>query len=213
MTPEQPLSGRTLDAVLDAFASSAPVPGGGSAAALAGAVGAALLIMVAGLKRRSDDAEADLLAGAADRLRPLRTQLTALVDSDADAYASVMSALRLPKADEIQAAARRQALDAAMRSATEAPLETMRLCRRALGEALAVAERCVPSAASDVGVAIELLRAAVHGAEMNVDTNLASVGDAAYVSGVSAEQQQLVKESQADADRGLALVADAKTRR
>jgi formiminotetrahydrofolate cyclodeaminase len=89
----------------------------------------------------------------------------------------------------------------------------MRLCRRALGEALAVAERCVPSAASDVGVAIELLRAAVHGAEMNVDTNLASVGDAAYVSGVSAEQQQLVKESQADADRGLALVADAKTRR
>jgi formiminotetrahydrofolate cyclodeaminase len=213
MTPEQPLSGRTLDAVLDAFASSAPVPGGGSAAALAGAVGAALLIMVAGLKRRSDDAEADLLAGAADRLRPLRTQLTALVDRDADAYASVMSALRLPKADEIQAAARRQALDAAMRSATEAPLETMRLCRRALGEALAVAERCVPSAASDVGVAIELLRAAVHGAEMNVDTNLASVGDAAYVSGVSAEQQQLVKESQADADRGLALVADAKTRR
>jgi formiminotetrahydrofolate cyclodeaminase len=213
MTPEQPLSGRTLDAVLDAFASSAPVPGGGSAAALAGAVGAALLIMVAGLKRRSDDAEADLLAGAADRLRPLRTQLTALVDRDADAYASVMSALRLPKADEIQAAARRQALDAAMRSATEAPLETMRLCRRALGEALAVAERCVPSAASDVGVAIELLRAAVHGAEMNVDTNLASVGDAAYVSGVNAEQQQLVKESQADADRGLALVADAKTRR
>jgi formiminotetrahydrofolate cyclodeaminase len=213
MTPEQPLSGRTLDAVLEAFASSAPVPGGGSAAALAGAVGAALLIMVAGLKRRSDDAEADLLAGAADRLRPLRTQLTALVDRDADAYASVMSALRLPKADEIQAAARRQALDAAMRSATEAPLETMRLCRRALGEALAVAERCVPSAASDVGVAIELLRAAVHGAEMNVDTNLASVGDAAYVSGVSAEQQQLVKESQADADRGLALVADAKTRR
>jgi formiminotetrahydrofolate cyclodeaminase len=213
MTPEQPLSGRTLDAVLDAFASSAPVPGGGSAAALAGAVGAALLIMVAGLKRRSDDAEADLLAGAADRLRPLRTQLTALVDRDADAYASVMSALRLPKADEIQAAARRQALDAAMRSATEAPLETMRLCRRALGEALAVAERCVPSAASDVGVAIELLRAAVYGAEMNVDTNLASVGDAAYVSGVNAEQQQLVKESQADADRGLALVADAKTRR
>jgi formiminotetrahydrofolate cyclodeaminase len=213
MTPEQPLSGRTLDAVLEAFASSAPVPGGGSAAALAGAVGAALLIMVAGLKRRSDDAEADLLAGAADRLRPLRTQLTALVDRDADAYASVMSALRLPKADEIQAAARRQALDAAMRSATEAPLETMRLCRRALGEALAVAERCVPSAASDVGVAIELLRAAVYGAEMNVDTNLASVGDAAYVSGVNAEQQQLVKESQADADRGLALVADAKTRR
>ncbi|HET9361550.1 MAG TPA: cyclodeaminase/cyclohydrolase family protein, partial [Vicinamibacterales bacterium] len=129
------------------------------------------------------------------------------------AYASVMSALRLPKADETQAAARRHALDAAMRSATEAPLETMRLCRRALGEAPAVAERCVPSAASDVGVAIELLRAAVHGAEMNVDTNLASVGDAGYVSGVSAEKQQLAKESHADADRGLALVARARAPR
>ncbi|HET9361460.1 MAG TPA: cyclodeaminase/cyclohydrolase family protein, partial [Vicinamibacterales bacterium] len=136
MTPERPsskraLSGRTLDDVLDAFASSAPVPGGGSAAALAGAVGVALLIMVAGLKRRSGDTGADLLADAAERLQPLRQQLTDLVDRDADAYASVMSALRLPKADETQAAARRHALDAAMRSATEAPLETMRLCRRA----------------------------------------------------------------------------------
>jgi formiminotetrahydrofolate cyclodeaminase len=213
MTPERPLSGRTLDELLDAFASSEPVPGGGSGAALAGAVGVALLIMVAGLKRRrSDDTRADVLADTAERLHPLRRQLTALIDRDADAYASVMSALRLPKADEIQAAERRRALDSAMRSATEAPLETMRLCRRALGEALAVAERCVPSAASDVGVAIELLRAAVHGAEMNVDTNLGSVGDAAYVSDASAEKQRLAKESRADADRGLALVA-AKTRR
>jgi formiminotetrahydrofolate cyclodeaminase len=213
MTPERPLSGRTLDDLLDAFASNAPVPGGGSAAALAGALGVALLIMVTGLKRRSDDTGADVLTNAAQRLQPLRTQLTALVDRDADAYDSVMSALRLPKADDIQQAARRHALDSAMRSATEAPLETMRLCRRALREAPAVAACCVPSAASDVGVAIELLRAAVHGGEMNVDTNLASIGDAAYVSSVSAEKQQLAKESNADADRGLALVAAAKTRR
>ena len=214
MTRERSLSSRTLDDVLNAFASNAPVPGGGSAAALAGALGVALLIMVATLKRtRTGDEESDWLADAAERLQPLRTQLTALVDRDADAYASVMSALRLPKTDDAQKAARRHALDSAMRSATETPLETMRLCRRALGEALAVAERCVPSAASDVGVAIELLRSAVHGAEMNVDTNLTSVGDAAYVSGVSDEKLQLAKESNADADRGLALVAAAKTRR
>jgi formiminotetrahydrofolate cyclodeaminase len=214
MTPERSLSGRTLDDVLDAFASNAPVPGGGSAAALAGAIGVALLIMVATLKRtRAGDKESHSLADAAERLQPLRTELTALVDRDADAYASVVSALRLPKADDTQKAARRHALHSAMRSATEAPLETMRLCRRALGEALAVAERCVPSAASDVGVAIELLRAAVHGADMNVDTNLASMDDAAYVSGVSDEKQQLAKESRADADRGLTLVAAAKTRR
>jgi formiminotetrahydrofolate cyclodeaminase len=206
------LSSRTLDELLDAFASNAPVPGGGSAAALAGAVGAALLIMVAGLKRRTDDTWARPLADAAGRLQPLREELTALVDRDADAYASVMSALRLPKADDAQAAARRLALDSAMRSATEAPLETMRRCRRALGEALIVAERCVPSAASDVGVAIELLRAAVHGAEMNVDTNLASIDDAAYLTRSSAEKQKLATESTADAERGLALVGAAKAR-
>ena len=213
MTPERPLSGRTLDELLDAFASSEPVPGGGSAAALAGAVGVALLIMVAGLKRRTGDAGSDPLAHVAERLQPLREQLTALIDRDADAYASVMSALRMPKADEAQAAARRHALDAAMREATEAPLETMRLCRRALGEAPVIAERCVPSAASDVGVAIELLRAAVRGADMNVDTNLASVRDAAYVAGASAEKQRLAKDGHADAERGLAFVAAAKTRR
>jgi formiminotetrahydrofolate cyclodeaminase len=211
MTPDQPLSGRRLDELLDAFASSAPVPGGGSAAALAGAVGVALLIMVASLKKkRTDDAEPDPLTDAARRLQPLREQLTALVDRDADAYAAVMNALRLPKADEAQAAARRHALDSAMRSATEAPLETMRLCRRALGEALVVAERGIASAASDVGVAIELLRAAVHGAEMNVDANLASVRDAAYVARANAEKQQLTTESDEDADHGLALVVDAR---
>jgi formiminotetrahydrofolate cyclodeaminase len=213
MTPGRPLSGRTLDDVLDAFASSAPVPGGGSAAALAGALGVALLIMVAGLKRRTGDTGEGPLADLAGRLQPLREELTGLIDRDADAYASVMSALRLPKADGAQAAARRHALDSAMRSATEAPLETMRLCRRALGEALVVAERCVPSAASDVGVAIELLRAAVHGADLNVETNLPSVGDAAYIASASAEKQRLRAESHADADRGLVLVGAARSRR
>jgi formiminotetrahydrofolate cyclodeaminase len=88
----------TLDALLDAFASNTPVPGGGSAAALAGAVGASLLIMVAGVPktRHGTDEERQALDAAAGRLRPVRDELKALIDRDSDAYTSVLHAYRLP---------------------------------------------------------------------------------------------------------------------
>jgi formiminotetrahydrofolate cyclodeaminase len=183
----------SLVELLDAFASSTPVPGGGSASALAGAIGASLLIMVAGLPKTRDgtpEERADLAAAAA-RLKPVRDELTALVDRDSDAYVSVMNAYRLPKSNHEEKAARTAAIDAAMRTATEAPLATMRACHRAMQETPTIVEHGAQAASSDVVVAIELLTAAARGAALNVDTNIVDMKDADYVGRVTQERRNL----------------------
>ena len=186
-------SALSITDLLDAFASNQPVPGGGSAAALAGAVGASLLIMVAGLPktRHGTHEEREALTAAAGRLRPLRDELASLIDRDSDAYTSVITAYRLPKSTEPEQAARRDAIATAMRSATEAPLATMRACERVMREAETVSSGGAPSAASDVAVAIELLKTAARGAALNVDTNLATLNDEEYVARVSQERRDL----------------------
>jgi methenyltetrahydrofolate cyclohydrolase len=183
----------SLAQLLDAFASNQPVPGGGSAAALAGAVGASLLIMVAGLPktRHGTDEERGALTAAAARLRPLRDELASLIDRDSEAYTSVMNAYRLPRSTDAEQAARRDAIDEAMRAATEAPLATIRACERAMREAEVIATSGAASASSDVAVGIELLKTAARGAGLNVDTNLAAVQDDEYVKRVSQEQRDL----------------------
>jgi len=183
----------SLAQLLDAFASNQPVPGGGSAAALAGAVGASLLIMVAGLPktRHGTDEERSALTAAAARLRPLRDELASLIDRDSEAYSSVINAYRLPRSTDAEQAARRDAIDEAMRAATEAPLATIRACERAMREAEVIASSGAASASSDVAVGIELLKTAARGAGMNVDTNLAAVKDAEYVRRVSQELRDL----------------------
>ena len=182
-----------LGELLDAFASNQPVPGGGSAAALAGAVGASLFIMVAGLPktRHGTDEERAALTEATARLRPLRDELASLIDRDSAAYTSVINAYRLPKSTDAEKAARVDAIDRAMRAANDAPLATMRACERVMREAEAIATSGAASAASDVAVGIELLKTAARGAGLNADTNLAAVKDAEYVSRVSQELRDL----------------------
>jgi formiminotetrahydrofolate cyclodeaminase len=183
----------TIADLLDAFASNQPVPGGGSASALAGAVGTSLLIMVAGLPktRHGTPEERDALTAAADRLRPLRDELASLIDRDSEAYTSVIKAYRLPKSTEPEQSSRRDAIDAAMRAATDAPLATIRACERVMREAETISSGGAPSAASDVAVAIELLKTAARGAALNVDTNLATLNDEDYVARVSQERRDL----------------------
>ena len=144
--------------LLDAFSSTAPAPGGGAAAALTAALGVSLLLMAAGIRssRPGEPADSPELAEATDRLRSLRPAIESLVDRDAEAYTSVIAALRMPA----DSGDRRKALDSAMRAATDVPLDIMRASRRALREAPVVATHSIRSTHSDVGVAIELLRAA-----------------------------------------------------
>ena len=195
--------------LLDAFASNEPVPGGGSAAALAGSLGASLLVMAAGLPKTRTMApeEATDLAEASSRLRPLRESLIDLVDRDSDAYREVMAALRLPKETDAEKAARRQAIQEGMREATAVPLDVMRACQQALAGAVVVARNAYKIAASDVGMGVELLAAALRGGGLSIDGNLNSLNDAAFVERARTERKQLETEGLADAERARALLS------
>ncbi len=174
---------RSCRDLLEALSAPEPTPGGGSAAALAGAVGAALLAMVAGLPktRHGTDEDRAALADARRRLLAARVELAALVDRDAEAYAEVVQAYRLPKATDAEQTARRAAIERALRGAIDAPLAVMRACASCAREAEVVARHGSPAASSDVGVALELLGAALRGAQLNVEINLGSLKDAASV--------------------------------
>jgi glutamate formiminotransferase/formiminotetrahydrofolate cyclodeaminase len=202
-------SNMALDDLLDAFGSNEPVPGGGSAAALAGAVGASLLLMVAGLPKTltGSPEEAADLAEASARLRPLRDTLTSLIERDSSAYRAVIEAMRLPKTSDADTRTRRDAIDAAMRGAIEVPMDTMRCCQQALRGALIVAQNGNPVAATDTGIGVELLLTGLRGAGMNVDVNARSVSDAAFVERVIGERAQLAADAQADARRARERLA------
>jgi formiminotetrahydrofolate cyclodeaminase len=196
--------------LLDAFASNEPLPGGGSASAVAGALGVSLLLMVAGLpKTRSGPdvpEEATDLAEASARLRPLRDKLLELVDRDTAAYRALIAAMRMPKDSDEQRGARTVAVQAATQGATEIPLETMRECQQALAGSVVVARNAHRAAASDAAVAVELLLAAVRGSAANVDTNLKGVTDQHYCDRIRMERDQLAADSAADAARAQQLL-------
>ena len=197
-----------LPDLLDAISSNQPYPGGGSAAALAGALGVSLLLMASGVARTRTGAPEETadLAQAGARLRPLRDALTGIVDADSNAYQGVVAAMRLPKGSDEERAARSEAIQQAMRIATETPLQTMRLCQQALHGAVTVAANCTPNAVTDVAVGIELLATVVRGAGLNVDTNLPGLKDAAFVQRIRDERTLLEAEALADAGQARAAL-------
>ncbi|HUL73612.1 MAG TPA: cyclodeaminase/cyclohydrolase family protein, partial [Vicinamibacterales bacterium] len=173
---------RSLLELLDAFSSPDPTPGGGSASALAGALGAALLAMVAGLPktRTNTPEERSTLDDVRRQLLKLRATLVELVDRDAAAYDLVVAAYKKPKTTDSEKAERKAAIAAALRAATDVPLETMKACAEVLGLGKTVAEHGNVSAASDIGVGLHLAMAGLTGGRLNVETNLSSLGDEAY---------------------------------
>ena len=179
--------------LLDAFSSSAPTPGGGSASALAASVGASLLLMVAALPKtkHNTDEDREALVRAAGILAPLRAQLAEAIDADTAAYNAVVAAYRLPKATDPEKQARTDAVQRAMRAATDVPLGVMRLASQALEQAAVVAAHGHAGASSDVGVARALLEAGLVGARLNVEINVGSIADAAYADAVRAEVGRL----------------------
>lgn len=180
---------RTVTGLLDAFASSDPTPGGGSASALAGATSAALLSMVASLPKTKTNAadERAVLDAVLVELPSLRATLTSLIDRDADAYDLVVAAFRKPKATDDEKAARKAAIQDATRVATEIPLETMQACASLKRIAEVVAANGNTNAASDVYVATLLADAAMKGARSNVDINLGGITDASIAASLKAQ--------------------------
>jgi len=195
------LSERTVTDLLAAFRSPEPTPGGGSASALAGAVGASLLAMVAALPRtRAANAEdEEALREAGQRCAALSDELTTLIDRDSEAYEQVMAAYRRPKGTDEEKAARSAAIQTALRGAIDAPLAVMRACANASIRAIAVASFGNPSAASDVQVGLELLMAGLRGARLNVEINLESVKDPAYIREEVAAIERAAAQAVADA--------------
>lgn len=181
---------RTLRAFSDDLASSAAVPGGGSAAAYAGAMGAALAAMVGRIAERKGTSEATTaLIAEADNLR---ADFIRLVDDDSAAYARVAEAMKMPKASDDEKRARTERLQASLLAASRVPLEVAKTSRRLLD----LCERTVQSAASatvsDVGVGALLAETALRGAALNVMINLASVKDAAQVKALSEDLDSAV---------------------
>jgi formiminotetrahydrofolate cyclodeaminase len=188
------LTDATVSGLLAAFRSSEPTPGGGSASALAAAAGASLVAMVAGLPKPQATESADLerLKDVGIRATALASRLESLIDEDSDAYSEVVTAFRLPKGSEAEKAARSAAIQRALTAATEAPLTVMRHCVEALeiaGTAIALGNE---NAATDAQVGVGLLKAALHGAAANVETNLGSLKDAEYVTRVREEATRLL---------------------
>jgi formiminotetrahydrofolate cyclodeaminase len=187
------LTDRPIRELLAAFASAAPTPGGGSAAALTASVGLSLLAMVASMSRTRNGSDDDraLLDGALEAVEHLAAHTLALVDDDAAAYDAVMEAYRKPRVTDEEKVERRRAIEAALRGAAEVPLEVMRASRAGLAAAVDVARAGNPSASSDIGVSVELLKAALHSAALNVGVNLSGLSDSTYVDAVTAETATL----------------------
>jgi glutamate formiminotransferase/formiminotetrahydrofolate cyclodeaminase len=178
-TANQGTAGQTGDDFVAAVASAEPTPGGGSVAAHTGALAAALVQMVAGLtigrkKYASVDAE---FREVLDRAATLRQRLTELVELDAQSYAAVSAAYKLPKDTPEASAKREAAITAALIGASEVPLETARACAEVAELAERTAARGNQNAVSDAGVAALLAHAACRGAAYNVQINVASLPD------------------------------------
>jgi formiminotetrahydrofolate cyclodeaminase len=177
-------------------ASSSPAPGGGSASALAGALGTALAEMVINLtvgKKKYADVAQEL----ADILPPLmqaRKELERAVDDDTAAFKDVMKAYGLPKETEAEKTIRSQAILQATIGATKIPLSVMQISLHALKMTKVVAEKGNRNSLSDAGVAALLLEAAISGAALNVRINLPGIGDHPFA--VEARQQMEQIENQ-----------------
>jgi formiminotetrahydrofolate cyclodeaminase len=176
----------TVKLFLDQAASSSPTPGGGSVSSLVGALGVGLLSMVCNLtlgKEKYRDVEDDIRALLAE-CESLRNQLTDLIEADVTAYGELNTALKLPKGTEEEKALRTAAVQNALVSATNVPLEIAVNCRKGIELSAKVAEKGNRLAISDVGVGVLLCESALFSALLNVDINLKLIKDAALVADV-----------------------------
>ena len=183
------LASKTVTELLDAFASPAPTPGGGSAAALSGAVAASLLAMVAAMPKTKNSTPEDRAAldAALPKLQALQKRMTSLIDEDAASYDGVVAAYKLPKSTDEEKAARKRAVQTAMRHATDIPLETFRAAMALIPLGRVVAEHGNPNAKSDASVAIHMAMTAMGGAYANVEINLDGIGDGEFAAATRLE--------------------------
>ncbi len=178
------------------LASEAPAPGGGSAAALAGATGASLAAMVAALtlgKEKYREYEAQTVA-LQNKGNELQTRFLELIDADTAAFNDVSAAYKLPKQTEDEKEKRREAIEQSLKKATQTPFDMMKTALECLQVVVSAVGKTNASAASDLGVAAYSLRAATEGAWLNVLINLGGIKDEAFVTQYKDEGGKLLAE-------------------
>ena len=198
----------SLEEFLAALASDAPTPGGGTAAAMAGAMGASLTEMVAQitLSKEKYAASHEAVRPIAEAAQLARAEFLKLADEDSEAYDEVVAARRMPKDTDEQREARGRRIVVANRNATEVPMRTARAAVRLLAALPELAEKGNPNAVSDVGAAALLLDACVEAALLNVGINLSGIEDAGFVTEMQRETADLQEESQRLRSQVVALV-------
>ena len=173
----------TVDDFIGQLASASPTPGGGSASALAGAMAAAMVEMVCNLtvgREKFRDVEGEMRTVLA-RARELREEMLAAVDEDTRSYNAVSEAYKLPRDTDAQKAERTAAIQSALKRASEVPLTVARAAFETSQLAQVAIEKSNPNVASDARVARLLADAAMEGAAANVEINLGSIADPAFV--------------------------------
>ena len=184
-----------INEFLDELASNSPAPGGGSVAALSGALGTALSSMVCNLtigKEKYEDVQ-DEIKNTLEKSEQVRMQLTELIDKDTEAFNDVMKAFKMPKETEEQKEKRKQAIQKGYKTAAKVPLETAKACEKILDIAMVIAEKGNKNSITDAAVSALMAQAGVKSAILNVKINLGSIKDDEFVERISFEIDELQK--------------------
>ncbi len=178
-TTDGTLASMPVNELCDEVSRASPTPGGGSIAALAGALGAALASMVANLTfgKKGFEDHRSAMEQSAMRCQELKDDLLRAIDADTDAFNEVLVAMRLPADTAAEKATRAEAIQAGYKQATTVPFRTASLCLEALRLCREVAANSLPVSITDVGVAAMMARVGVLGAVDNVRINLGSIND------------------------------------
>jgi formiminotetrahydrofolate cyclodeaminase len=185
----------SVETFLEELASGKPTPGGGSAAAISGAMGAALVSMVCNVtlgKKGYEGVEAEMRAVLAESER-VRRRLTAMVAEDIAAFDSIMAAYKLPKATDEEKARRAAAIQAGLRRATETPLDCARACAEVIALARRASEQGYLNVISDGGVGVLAGFTGLRSAALNVYINTPALKDREFAERASAELATLLE--------------------
>ena len=199
---------QSLRAFTEVLASKAPVPGGGGASALVGALGTALGSMVGSLtvgKKKYAAVEEDI-KGLMKQAEVLQAELLALVEKDAEVFAPLAAAYGMPKETEAEKAEKARVMELVLKDACSVPLEIMEKCCKVIDLHREFAEKGSVLAVSDAGVGVIFAKAALQGASLNVFINTGSMQDRAYAETLNEKAERMLMEYTVAADEVYAKV-------
>ena len=199
---------KAIQTFLDELASKASTPGGGSAAAIMGAMGAALVSMVCNLTigKKNYEQAGDELKEVLNEAEKLRERLTNMVHADVEVFNRVMGAYGMPKETDVEKTARTEAIQAALKAATDVPLNCARACAEVINLSRVVAEKGNLNVISDAGVAVVAAEAALRSAALNVYINIGGIKDKSFAEQRSADLENILKGTAIETNEIYALV-------